>query len=82
MAKRRDSFDFDADDPLTAVEVSLGMVQIHSLGKNEDMYKLENVDHRQTQREEIPIDGETNSSNNEIEEEKNIWRKFLRSEQW
>ena len=64
MANKRDSFDLDVDDPLTAVEVSLGMVQIHSIGKNEDMYKLENVDHIQTNR----IDTQRNVEKNFVKQ--------------
>jgi hypothetical protein len=50
IAKHLDSVVFDDKDTLV-VEVSLGMVRIHSTDSDENMYKLRSVDH-------IQIDGD------------------------
>jgi hypothetical protein len=47
IANHLDSVGFVDNDTLL-VAVSLGMVRIHSIDNNENMYKLKSVDHVQT----------------------------------
>lgn len=66
IARHLDSVVFDDKDTLV-VEVSLGMVRIHSTDSEENMYKLRSVDH-------IQIDGDRQGISSEKKEK--IFRNF------